>query len=111
MLKFEILKAIFFFHYRWKLYPRVLRNAAHIDLSTTVLGQRVSMPICAGATAMQCMAHEDGELATVRGKSQVLTFLPRCPSHWATTRMLGPQAPLWETGSNPWHSGVVGIRS
>uniref|UniRef100_A0A8C5YJL7 Hydroxyacid oxidase 1 n=1 Tax=Marmota marmota marmota TaxID=9994 RepID=A0A8C5YJL7_MARMA len=51
---------------RWKLYPRMLQNVAEIDLSTSVLGQRVSMPICAGATAMQRMAHVDGELATVR---------------------------------------------
>ncbi|CAK7319842.1 2-Hydroxyacid oxidase 1 [Vulpes lagopus] len=54
---------------RWKLYPRMLRNVAEIDLSTSVLGQRVSMPICVGATAMQCMAHVDGELATVRVQS------------------------------------------
>uniref|UniRef100_F6QEA9 Hydroxyacid oxidase 1 n=1 Tax=Equus caballus TaxID=9796 RepID=F6QEA9_HORSE len=52
---------------RWKLYPRMLRNVAEVDLSTSVLGQTVSMPICVGATAMQCMAHVDGELATVRG--------------------------------------------
>lgn len=51
----------------------MLRNVAEIDLSTSVLGQRVSMPICVGATAMQCMAHVDGELATVRGRKKVLT--------------------------------------
>ena len=51
----------------------MLRNVAEIDLSTSVLGQRVSMPICVGATAMQCMAHVDGELATVRGRNKVLT--------------------------------------
>lgn len=70
-----IFKVLFFFflNSRWKLYPRVLRNVAEVDLSTSVLGQRVSMPICAGATAMQCMAHMDGELATVRGKKRVLT--------------------------------------
>lgn len=51
----------------------MLRNVAEIDLSTSVLGQKVSMPICVGATAMQCMAHVDGELATVRGRKKVLT--------------------------------------
>lgn len=60
----------FFFNSRWKLYPRMLQNVAEIDLSTSVLGQRVSMPICVGATAMQCMAHVDGELATVRGRNK-----------------------------------------
>lgn len=51
----------------------MLRNVAEVDLSTSVLGQTVSMPICVGATAMQCMAHVDGELATVRGRNKVLT--------------------------------------
>lgn len=51
----------------------MLRNVADIDLSTSVLGQRVSMPICVGATAMQCMAHVDGELATVRGRKRSLS--------------------------------------
>lgn len=70
---FEILKLFPPLNSRWKLYPRMLRNVAEVDLSTLVLGQRVSMPICAGATAMQCMAHVDGELATVRGRKKVLT--------------------------------------
>ncbi|KAB1262471.1 Hydroxyacid oxidase 1 [Camelus dromedarius] len=73
---FEILNPIsffLFFNSRWKLYPRMLRNVAEIDLSTSVLGQRISMPICVGATAMQCMAHVDGELATVRGRKKVLS--------------------------------------
>lgn len=74
---FKILKPLLFFFFsfetnsRWKLYPRMLRNVAEVDLSTSVLGQRVSMPICVGATAMQCMAHVDGELATVRGRKKV----------------------------------------
>ncbi|XP_072490528.1 2-Hydroxyacid oxidase 1 isoform X2 [Notamacropus eugenii] len=51
---------------RLKLYPRMLRNVATVDLTTSVLGQRISMPICAASTAMQCMAHVDGEIATVR---------------------------------------------
>uniref|UniRef100_A0A4W2EL86 Hydroxyacid oxidase 1 n=1 Tax=Bos indicus x Bos taurus TaxID=30522 RepID=A0A4W2EL86_BOBOX len=62
----EFQKNIKLITWRWKLYPRMLRNVAEIDLSTSVLGQKVSMPICVGATAMQCMAHVDGELATVR---------------------------------------------
>lgn len=54
----------------------MLRNVADIDLSTSVLGQRVSMPICVGATAMQCMAHVDGELATVRGRKRETNKMP-----------------------------------
>lgn len=53
---------------RWKLYPRVLRDVSVMDLSTSVLGQRVTMPMCVSATAMQRMAHPDGETATARGE-------------------------------------------
>ncbi|XP_006751915.1 hydroxyacid oxidase 1, partial [Leptonychotes weddellii] len=67
----------------WKLYPRMLRNVAEVDLSTSILGQRVSMPICAGATAMQCMAHEDGELATVRACRSLGTGMML--SSWSTS--------------------------
>lgn len=74
-----LLKCFNFFPFnsRWKLYPRMLQNVAEIDLSTSVLGQRVSMPICVGATAMQCMAHVDGELATVRGRNKDLPKMDR----------------------------------
>lgn len=53
--------------YRWLLFPRVLRDVSSVDLSVSVLGQRISMPVCVGATAMQRMAHPDGETATARG--------------------------------------------
>jgi isopentenyl diphosphate isomerase/L-lactate dehydrogenase-like FMN-dependent dehydrogenase len=36
-------------------------------LSTTILGNSVSMPICASPTAMQKLAHPIGETATVKG--------------------------------------------
>ncbi|XP_010279700.1 PREDICTED: hydroxyacid oxidase 1 [Phaethon lepturus] len=55
---------------RWKLYPRVLRDVSVMDLSTSVLGQKISMPVCVGATAMQRMAHADGEAATAKAQKQ-----------------------------------------
>ncbi|XP_072490529.1 2-Hydroxyacid oxidase 1 isoform X3 [Notamacropus eugenii] len=68
---------------RLKLYPRMLRNVATVDLTTSVLGQRISMPICAASTAMQCMAHVDGEIATVRACHSVGTGMML--STWATS--------------------------
>lgn len=53
---------------RWCLIPRVLRDVSKVDLSVSVMGQRLSMPVCVAATAMQRMAHPDGETATARGK-------------------------------------------
>ena len=46
----------------------MLRDVSVMDLSTSVLGQKISMPVCVGATAMQRMAHDDGEMATAKGK-------------------------------------------
>lgn len=39
-----------------------------MDLSTSVLGHRVAVPVCVAATAMQRMAHPLGETATARGE-------------------------------------------
>ncbi|XP_067311025.1 hydroxyacid oxidase 1 [Pseudorasbora parva] len=68
---------------RWRLYPRVLRDVSAVDMSTTVLGQRVSMPICVAATAMQRMAHPDGETATARACLSSDTGMML--SSWATS--------------------------
>ena len=51
---------------RIKLKPRVLRDISKRDLTTTVLGQTVSMPILVAPTAFHCMAHPEGEVATAR---------------------------------------------
>ena len=46
-----------------------------MDLSTTVLGFKISMPIMIAPTAMQKMAHPEGELATVRAASAAGTIM------------------------------------
>lgn len=50
---------------RIKLNPFVCANVKDIDLSTTVLGERISMPLAIAPTAMHRMAHPQGELITV----------------------------------------------
>ncbi|MFT5685554.1 MAG: isopentenyl diphosphate isomerase/L-lactate dehydrogenase-like FMN-dependent dehydrogenase [Myxococcota bacterium] len=52
---------------RLRLYYRVMVDVAQRDLSTTVLGQRLALPILAAPTAFHRLAHPDGELATARG--------------------------------------------
>ena len=54
--------------HRYRLRPRALVDISHIDLTQTVLGQRVSMPIGVAPTAMQKLATPDGECANARGK-------------------------------------------
>ncbi|KAK5618025.1 hypothetical protein CRENBAI_023358 [Crenichthys baileyi] len=68
---------------RWYLMPRVLRDVSIVDLSVSVLGQKLSMPLCVGSTAMQRMAHPAGETATARACKAVGTAMML--SSWATS--------------------------
>ncbi|MFL5802721.1 MAG: alpha-hydroxy-acid oxidizing protein, partial [Roseiflexaceae bacterium] len=49
---------------RIKLRPRVLADVAERDLSTTVLGQPIALPLLLAPTSHQILAHPDAELAT-----------------------------------------------
>lgn len=51
---------------KYRIRPRVLRDVSRIDTSVPLFGQRNSIPLGVAPTAMQCLAHEDGELATAR---------------------------------------------
>lgn len=51
---------------RYRFRPRVLVDVSDIDLSTTLLGAPVSMPVGIAPAALHGLAHPDGELATVR---------------------------------------------
>src|SRR5918912_175984 len=51
---------------RIALRPRVLVDVSRRELSTTVLGERIDLPILVAPMAFQRMAHPDGELATAR---------------------------------------------
>jgi 4-hydroxymandelate oxidase len=48
------------------LLPRVLRDVSQRSLETLLLGQKFSVPIGIAPTAMQRLAHTEGELATAR---------------------------------------------
>lgn len=70
---------------RRRLVPRVMRDVATIDLSTRVLGRRWPLPLWLAPTAMQRMAHAEGELATARAARQRGVTL--CLSSCASTEM------------------------
>ena len=59
----------------YQLLPRVLVDVSQIDLSTSILGQRLSMPIAIAPMAFQCLCHEDGELATAKAASDLGTLM------------------------------------
>ncbi|KAF7269085.1 hypothetical protein GWI33_017842 [Rhynchophorus ferrugineus] len=58
---------------RYKIRPRCLRDVLKRDMSTTVLGKKVSMPIGVSPTAMQRMAHPEGECANARAAQSMGT--------------------------------------
>ena len=60
---------------RLALRPRVLRDVAERSLATTVLGADVSCPILIAPTALQRLAHPDGELATARAAGRLGTIM------------------------------------
>src|SRR2546430_8060095 len=59
----------------WALRPRVLVDVAQRDTSTTVLGQRISMPVLVAPTAFHGLVHPDGEVATARGAAASGTIM------------------------------------
>ncbi len=63
------------------LRPRMLRNVANRELSTTVLGQKISFPVMSASPGRHQYADPDGELATVRAAAAVGTVMVR--SHFS----------------------------
>ncbi|CAD6259550.1 unnamed protein product [Miscanthus lutarioriparius] len=63
--------------------PRILIDVSRIDMATNVLGFNISMPIMIAPTAMQKMAHPDGELATARAAASAGTIMTL--SSWSTS--------------------------
>ncbi|KAL0900116.1 hypothetical protein Bca101_084077 [Brassica carinata] len=63
--------------------PRILIDVNKIDMTTTILGFKISMPIMVAPTAMQKMAHPEGECATARAASAAGTIMTL--SSWSTS--------------------------
>jgi len=56
------------------LIPNVLTGACDIDLSTTVLGQKIDFPLFLSATAMHRLYHHQGERATAKAAEKMGTM-------------------------------------
>jgi 4-hydroxymandelate oxidase len=69
---------------RWQLHPRVLAGVSSVSTATTVLGSAVASPVGIAPTAIQGLAHPEGEVATARGAAKagallILSSLSTCP--------------------------------
>ena len=59
----------------WALRPRVLRDVSRLDISTTVLGTKVDLPVLIAPCGGHKKAHPDGEFATFRAAASRGTIL------------------------------------
>uniref|UniRef100_G3MPT4 (S)-2-hydroxy-acid oxidase n=1 Tax=Amblyomma maculatum TaxID=34609 RepID=G3MPT4_AMBMU len=83
---------------RLRLRYRVLNTARRRDLTTTLLGYPVSMPVGIAPSAMQEMAHSDGEIGTARASQAfgtVMILSTLCSQSIENVRRGAPHALLW----------------
>jgi 4-hydroxymandelate oxidase len=82
---------------RIQLLHRVLVDVSRRNPATTVLGQRVAMPILIAPTAFHCMAHPQGEIATVRaaGAAKTIMILSTLSNTAVEDVMAQASGPVW----------------
>ena len=59
---------------RCDLVPNVLAGVESIDMSITVMGQKIDMPLFCSPTALQRLFHHDGERAVARAAEKFGTM-------------------------------------
>ena len=83
---------------RRRLRPRVLVDVGHVSTATTVLGTTVASPVLVAPTALQRMAHPEGEPGMARaaaGAGTIMTLSTLCTSTPAEVAQAAPGAPRW----------------
>jgi lactate 2-monooxygenase len=80
------------------IVPRMLRDVAERDLSTTVLGTAMPAPLMLAPIGVQVLAHADGELATARAAAALgVPLIASTASHFSLEEIAaaGGDAPRW----------------
>lgn len=69
------------FHRIW-LRPRIMINVKQLDLTTSMLGTQVSMPLYITGTALGKLGHPEGEMVLTRAaaKSNIIQMIPTLAS-------------------------------
>ena len=84
---------------RIKLRPRVLVDVRRevLDMSTSVLGVPVNMPVLVAPMALHCMAHPEGECATAQAAGRAGTLMIASTVATRTIEEIAQAAsgPLW----------------
>jgi lactate 2-monooxygenase len=81
-----------------RIVPRMLRDVAERDLSTTVLGTSMPAPLMLAPIGVQAIVHEEGELATARAAAALgVPMIASTAAHFALEEIAeaGDEAPRW----------------
>jgi (S)-2-hydroxy-acid oxidase len=83
---------------RWVLRPRMLVDVSEVTAATTVLGTDMALPVLVAPTALQRIAHPEGELEMARGAAGAGAVM--CLSTGATATIeevaaAAPEAARW----------------
>jgi lactate 2-monooxygenase len=83
---------------RQRIVPRMLRDVAARDLSTTVLGTEMPAPLLLAPIGVQKVVHDEGELATARAAAAVgVPMIASTAAHFSLEEIAeaGGEAPRW----------------
>jgi lactate 2-monooxygenase len=83
---------------RRRIVPRMLRDVAGRDLSTTVLGTEMPAPLLLAPIGVQKVVHDEGELATARAAAAVeVPMIASTAAHFSLEEIAeaGGDAPRW----------------
>ena len=82
---------------RVELRPRALVDVSNVDLSTTVLGREVAMPVLLAPVALQRLAHPEGEIGSARAAAKAGTIMALSTMASATIEEVAAAAdgPTW----------------
>ena len=58
----------------YDLLPNVLNDVSNVDMSTTVLGQKINFPLFPSATSMHRLYHHEGERASAKAAEKMGTI-------------------------------------
>ena len=62
-------QTVYFFS-RFRIKPRILQGISNVDMSLSLFGERISMPICMAPVGLQAMANTLAEMASAQGSQQ-----------------------------------------
>ncbi len=81
---------------RISLIPRVLVDVSSVDVSTTVLGQQVGLPVLLAPAAFQRFLHPDGEVAAARAAANASALIVASTFSSASMEEIAvPDGPRW----------------